>query len=78
MVENFWENVCKETFQHNKNCKRKSKEAINSGSEEHGNKTFKQKLFQWMEENKSESWAEVGAYIINAWINQQPSCSKDN
>jgi hypothetical protein len=34
--------------------------------------------FEWMEQNKSESWAEVGAYIVNAQINQRPSRSKDN
>ena len=31
-----------------------------------------------MEQNKSESWAEVGAYIVNANVNQRPSQSKDN
>jgi hypothetical protein len=36
------------------------------------------KQFEWMEENKSESWVKVGAYLVNSRINQCPSKSKDN
>ncbi len=52
-------------------CMRIAREPSTQGSVKRGNKTFKQSLFEWMEQNKSESWAEVGAYIINALINQQ-------
>ncbi len=51
-------------------AKRRARKSSTQGSVGHGNKTFKHKLFEWMEENKSESWAEVGVYIVNAQKNQ--------
>ncbi len=58
--------------------KGRARKPLTQGSVERGNKTFKQSLFEWIEQNKSESWAEVGAYIVNAHVNQRPSQSKDN
>jgi hypothetical protein len=48
------------------------------GSVVRGNAPFKRGLFKWIEKNPGESWAEVGAYITNAKVNQRPSRSKAN
>jgi hypothetical protein len=72
MVENFWENLCKarKHFKTINIVKGIVRKPSTQGSVKHGNKTFKQSLFEWMEQIKSESWAEIGVYIINAQINQ--------
>jgi hypothetical protein len=38
----------------------------------------KRSLYEWMEKNPGDSWADVGAYIVNAPMNQRPSRSQDN
>jgi hypothetical protein len=48
------------------------------GSVEKSNAPFKISLDRGMEKYPGESWAEVGAYVINAQMNQCPSQSKDN
>ncbi len=48
------------------------------GSVVRGNAPFKRSLFKWIEKNPGEIWAEVGAYIIYAQMNQRPSRSKAN
>ncbi len=45
---------------------------------ERSNAPFKRSLYEWMEKNPGDSWAEVGAYIVNVQMNQRPSRSKDN
>ncbi len=58
--------------------KGKARKLSTQGSVERSNAPFKRSLYEWMEQNPGESWAEVGAFIINAQMNQRPSRSKDN
>jgi hypothetical protein len=37
---------------------------------ERSNAPFKRSFYEWMEKYPGESWAEVGAFIINARMNQ--------
>ena len=53
--------------------KGKARKPSTQGSVERGNAPFKRSLFEWIEKNLGESWAEVGAYIVNAQMNQRPS-----
>ncbi len=51
----------------------KARKPSTQGSVERGNAPFKRSMFEWIEKNPGDSWAEVGAYIINAQMNQHPS-----
>ena len=42
------------------------------GSVERGNAPFKKALHQWIIENPTESWSQIGAYVVNKSINSRP------
>ena len=53
--------------------KGKARKPSTQGIVERSNAPFKRSLYEWMEKNPGDSWAEVGAYIVNAQMNQRPS-----
>jgi hypothetical protein len=58
--------------------KGKARKPSTQGSVERSNAPFKRSLYEWMEKNPDDSWAEVGAYILNAQMNQRLCQSMDN
>jgi hypothetical protein len=53
--------------------KGKARKPSTQGSFERSNAPFKRSLYDWKEKDPGDSWAEVGAYIINAQMKQRPS-----
>jgi hypothetical protein len=49
--------------------KGKARKLSMQGSVERSNTPLKRSSYEWMEKYPVESWAEVGAYIINAQMN---------
>jgi hypothetical protein len=53
--------------------KGKARKPSTQGSVERSNAPIKRSLYDWMEKNPGESWAEAGACINNAQMKQHPS-----
>ncbi len=58
--------------------KGRARKPSTQGSVERGNGPFKIALENLMQDNPSESWSRIGAFVVNASINSRPLTAKSN